>query len=275
MGFFRGIGLSAALTAVSLVGIPLQWLALKLGARRAMRTIPWRYHRIVNGVLGLRRTVIGAPAAERPLLLVANHVSWLDITVLSAVLPVSFVAKREIAGWPVFGLFAKLQRSVFVDRARRAATGTAATEMAGRLAAGDVLVLFGEGTSSDHNRVLPFRTALLGAAQAAIREGGAERVWVQPVSIAYTRWNGLPIGRRERARVAWYGDMVMPPHLWRVLREGTIDVAVCFGTPIAVDPASDRKAIAGQAEAAVRAMTNAAQRGRLSGAGALLHHPPA
>ncbi|HVV95380.1 MAG TPA: lysophospholipid acyltransferase family protein [Hyphomicrobiales bacterium] len=260
MAATRAVLLTAALAAVSLVGIPLQALALATGSPLA-RTIPVLYHRIVGRLAGIRRTVVGRPAEGRPLLLAGNHVSWLDIPVLSAVLPVSFVAKREVASWPVFGLFAKLQRSVFVDRERRSLTAETAAEMAGRLAEGDVLMLFAEGTSGDHNRVLPFRTALIGAARAAIAGGSAATVWVQPVSIAYTRWNGLPVGRRERPRLAWYGDMDLGPHLWRVLKEGRIDAVVTFGAPIAVGQDDDRKAVAALAEASVRAMTRAAQRG--------------
>jgi 1-acyl-sn-glycerol-3-phosphate acyltransferase len=261
MGTARAATLPLVLAAVSLAGVPLQALALWAGSPLA-RTIPVFYHRIVGRIIGIRRGVAGAPALGRPLLLAGNHVSWLDITVLSAVLPVSFVAKREVASWPVFGLFAKLQRSVFVDRERRSLTAETAAEMAGRLGRGDVLMLFAEGTSSDHNRVLPFRTALIGAARATIAGEGAATVWVQPVSIAYTRWNGLPVGRRERPRIAWYGDMDLGPHLWRVLKEGRIDAVVSFGTPIAVGQGDDRKQIAALAEAEVRAMTCAAQRGK-------------
>jgi 1-acyl-sn-glycerol-3-phosphate acyltransferase len=265
MATLRAAVLTLLIAAVSLGGIPLQALALAAGSPLA-RTIPVLYHRIVGRLAGIRRTVVGAPATGRPLLLACNHASWLDITVLSAVMPLSFVAKREVASWPVFGLFAKLQRSVFVDRERRSLTAATTAEMAGRLSHGDVLVLFAEGTSGDHNRVLPFRTALIGAAGAAIAAGGAATVWVQPVSIAYTAWNGLPVGRRERPRIAWYGNMDLGPHLWRVLKEGRIDAVVSFGEPIAVGGGSDRKAVAGIAEAAVRAMTQAAQRGHATAA---------
>jgi 1-acyl-sn-glycerol-3-phosphate acyltransferase len=266
MGTLRAVVLVLVLAVVSLVGMPLQWVLLLIDSP-LKRRIPVLFHRIVGALIGLRRRVVGAPADERPLLLLANHASWLDIAVLSAVLPVSFVAKSEIAGWPLFGLFAKLQRSVFIDRSRRTATGAKAAEMAGRLAAGDVLVLFAEGTSGDHNRVLAFRTALVGAAQQAIVGGdAARRVWVQPVSIAYTRWNGLPVGRRERPRIAWYGDMDLGPHLWRILKDGRVDVTVSFGMPIRVTPGADRKHIARTAEEAVRAMTVTAQRGTVAAA---------
>lgn len=261
MARLRGCLVVAALTGVSLVGIPLQWLALRLDGRAA-RAIPVAYHRTLCRILGLRRTVSGTAATDRPLLLVANHVSWLDIVVLSAVAPVSFVAKSEVAGWPVFGLFARLQRSVFVDRQRRRRTGETGTEIAHRLAGGDVLVLFAEGTSSDHNRVLPFRTALLGAVREASLSEAAGDLHVQPLSIAYTGWNGLPIGRRERPRVAWYGDMDLAPHLWRLVCEGRIDAHVSFGEAMPAGRAADRRELARRSEAEVRRLTNIVQRGR-------------
>ncbi len=249
----------AALTPATLAGIPAQWLARKTGSQLSQR-IPVLFHRWVNRVLGIRRTVVGAPLADRPLLIAANHASWLDITVLSAVLPVSFVAKSEVAGWPLFGLFAKLQGTVFVDRVRRSATGRTTAEMAERLNRGDALVLFPEGTSNDGNRVLPFRSALLGAAHAALASG-TQTVWVQPVSIAYTGMQGLPVARRSRARLAWCGDMDLAPHLMGVLAMGAIDVTVTFGAAVALDAATDRKALARRLEDEVRGMAASARLG--------------
>jgi lyso-ornithine lipid O-acyltransferase len=262
MSTAAAIGRVCAVTGLSLAGIPVQWLLVKTGLPGIGR-VPHIYHRALNRVIGVRRTVIGTPATQRPLLLAANHVSWLDICVLSAVMPVSFVAKSEVASWPVFGLFARLQRTIFVDRTRRSATRGVTAEMAERMKRGDAIVLFAEGTSSDANRVLPFRSALIGAAREAIAEGGEGCVWVQPVSIAYTRYNGVPMGRFWRPRVAWYGDMTMGPHLWSLLKRGGLDATISFGEPIAVDGASDRKAVAREAERQVRAMTRQAQIGAI------------
>ena len=156
--------------------------------------------------MGIRVTVTGAPAGRRPLLLLSNHTSWLDIPVLASVAPVSFVAKKEVAAWPVVGFARETQRSVFVDRERRHATAPRPHEVAGRLSEGDIIVLFAEGTSSDGNSVLPFRSALVGAAQHAIeaegdrhRPAGGDRLY---------RMLGLPLGRQHRPLVAWYGGTV-------------------------------------------------------------------
>jgi 1-acyl-sn-glycerol-3-phosphate acyltransferase len=259
---FRAILVGTAIAVVTLVLIPFQWaaVALELPARRR---IPVLYHRIVCALLDVHVTVVGRRLDERPLLIVSNHVSWLDISVISSVTPVVFVAKQEVAGWPLFGLLAKLQRSVFVDRTQRQKTPDVNAEIARRLAGGDPVLLFGEGTSSDGNRVLPFRTALVGAARDALAAAGhTRRVWIQPLSVAYTGLHGFPLGRQHRPVVAWYGDFALGPHLLGVLRRGAIDVVLCWGEPIAFDETSDRKAIARRLEAAVRHNAALALRGR-------------
>lgn len=251
---------AAAVIGLTLLGMPLQFAVLKFLPRHG-GVIPHLYHRAICFILGIRRIDVGTLSSQRPLLLTANHVSWLDIVVLSAAMPVSFVAKSEVGTWPGIGFLARLQRTIFVDRTRRQATRGTAQEIGARLAAGDAVVLFAEGTSSDHNRVLPFRSALIGAAREAIAGGSATEVFVQPLSIAYPRRYGLPVLRRDRPQLAWYGDMTLPGHLWHLLKNGGPEAIVSFGRPISVTAMSDRKLIARQAEAEVRAMTSRALRG--------------
>ena len=135
---------------VSLVLIPLQWLAVKLGLKM-QRKLPQLWHRIATRLVGIKIEQIGAPAVDRPLLIASNHASWVDITVVGSLMPLSFIAKSEVSGWPIFGLFAKLQRTVFVNRTRRTETAQVADAIADRMAAGDAMVLFAEGTSNDGN----------------------------------------------------------------------------------------------------------------------------
>jgi 1-acyl-sn-glycerol-3-phosphate acyltransferase len=257
---FLSIG---AIIVVTLALLPIQWLAVRF-EWPVRKRIPTFYHGLVCRILSVRITSIGRQASVAPLLIVSNHVSWLDISVITAAAPVVFVAKREVASWPVFGLLARLQRSVFVDRERRQKTRDVNSEIARRLARGDAVVLFAEGTSSDGNRVLTFRTALIGSARDAIAEAGhVERVWIQPLSIAYTAVRGLPVGRPNRSTVAWYGSMPLLPHLRRLVASGAIDVTVTWGAPIPYDESSDRKSVARLLEGSVRAMTVAALRGRI------------
>ncbi len=234
---------------VTLIGIPLQWLALKLRLP-FRRHVPALFHRIVLRLIGVRVRQVGEPAAGRPLLLLSNHCSWLDICVVGSLFPLFFVAKSEVATWPVIGLLAKLQRTVFVDRARRSATGKVNREIAERLGAGDPVVLFAEGTSSDGNRVLPFRSALVGAVREAF--DGERHVLVQPMSVAYVRLQGLPMGRSHRHVAAWTGDLELAPHLLEVLRQGALDVEVRFGTARMLDGDADRKQVTRECEQEVR-----------------------
>jgi 1-acyl-sn-glycerol-3-phosphate acyltransferase len=254
----NGAGLILAIAAL----LPVQMIAVWLDLPSLQRRVPTLFHRLVCRLLGVRIRMVGAPSAERPLLIVANHVSWIDIAVITALVPVAFVAKREVASWPLFGLFARLQRTVFVDRTRRHATPAVNAEIARRLIAGDPMVLFGEGTSSDGNRILPFRTALLGAAREALAAAGHDRIQVQPLAISYVGFHGLPMGRQHRPVAAWYGALDLFPHLVGVLRRGAIDVTVSFGEPLDFDAQSDRKAVARALEAEVRRLATAALRGR-------------
>ncbi|GAB2186253.1 lyso-ornithine lipid O-acyltransferase [Roseibium sp. LAB1] len=242
------------LTLVSLVLIPLQWLAVKLGLPM-QRKLPQLWHRIATRLVGIKIEQIGSPAMDRPLLIASNHASWVDITVLGSLIPLSFIAKSEVSGWPIFGLFAKLQRTVFVNRTRRTETAQVADAIAGRMAAGDAMVLFAEGTSNDGNCVLPFRSALLGAATRAVGDDETSTVWVQPLSVAYQGFYGLPMGRAHRPHVAWYGDMELAGHLWGIFSRGALDVVVRWGEPVLVDRTTDRKDLTRRLETEVRAMT--------------------
>ena len=164
MGTFRAASILTGFFAMTVPLMPVQAVLLRVSPKSARRFPHW-YHRQVCRLFGIRLHIEGAVAKDKPVLLVSNHTSWLDITVLSAVAPVSFVAKKEVARWPFVSWLAKLQRSVFVDRERRSAVGETTNEIMARLATGDTVVLFAEGTSSDGNRVLPFKTSLFAAAK--------------------------------------------------------------------------------------------------------------
>jgi lyso-ornithine lipid O-acyltransferase len=241
--------------------LPVQYVSMKL-ERFVHKSLPRFWHRIIAKLLGLRVQVIGELSAERPLLIAANHSSWADIVVLSTVAEVSFIAKSEVKSWPLFGLFAVLQRSVFVERDRKQTTGHQADTIAGRLAKGDAMVLFAEGTTSDGNRVLPFKSALFGAAQVALRDTEAHRVLIQPVSVTYTRVHGLPMGRYMRPVSSWPGSVPLIASLIAMAREGALDVEVRIGAPVEFTPKSSRKSVAAAMERQVRAMMQTSLMGR-------------
>lgn len=220
--------------------IPVQ--ALAVGLRWPLRhRLPVFYHRACARLMGLEVVVRGRRATEGPVLFVSNHSSYLDITVLGSVIPGSFVAKTEVAGWPFFGLLAKLQRTVFVERKARAEVGKQRDDLGGRLDAGDSLILFPEGTSSDGNRTLPFKTALFAVAARRIAD---RPLTVQPVSVTPTRLDGIPMGVAFRPFYAWYGDMDLAPHLWQAFKLGGMTVEVEFHPPVTIEGFSSRKALA-------------------------------
>jgi 1-acyl-sn-glycerol-3-phosphate acyltransferase len=218
--------------------MPVQAFGLAL-RRPWTTTFPCFYHRRCCRILGLRLRRIGHPTKARPVLFAANHISYLDVTVLGALIAGSFIAKTEVARWPLFGWLALLQRSVFIDRQVRS-TARQRDTIAGRLAAKEALILFPESTSGDGNRVLPFKSALFSVADHA----ATGPVTVQPVSIAYTRLDGIPIGRRLRPLFAWYGAMTLAPHLWTMLGLGTVEVVVEFHRPTTLADCGSRKALA-------------------------------
>jgi lyso-ornithine lipid O-acyltransferase len=256
----RVVLIALAFLAFTLVLLPFQLIGLVFDLR-LQRTIPHVYHRVLCVLIGVRIREVGTRSTASPALILSNHVSWLDICVISALAPVVFVAKSEVARWPVFGWLARLQRTIFVNRQARHRTGAATREIAGRLLGGDAVVLFAEGTSSNGSRVLPFRSSLVGAVHHALGAGTHHtHVTVQPMSLAYVGFDGLPIGRALRERVAWYGDADLIPHLLQVLASGAVDVTVSWGEATAYDMSADRKAIARDAERSVRRMTTVALR---------------
>jgi 1-acyl-sn-glycerol-3-phosphate acyltransferase len=256
---FKGLGRLSAVGAATLAGAPFQMAALRL-APGLSRRLPVPFHRIVCASLGVRVHEHGArPAHGASTLIIANHLSWMDIPVIGSRLPVSFVSKAEVADWPGFGTLARLQRTVFVDRTRRSATGEATSQMGARLGQGESLVLFAEGTTGDGSRVLPFKSSLLGAVREAIG-GEQDALTVQPLSILYRGRHGLPEGRQGRAELAWAGDAELVPHLVGIANGGPIDVELVWGRPIRASHEDSRKTLTRQAEREVRAGFQAALR---------------
>ncbi|MGB3503225.1 MAG: lysophospholipid acyltransferase family protein [Mesorhizobium sp.] len=229
----------------------IQLVALKAGIF-SEKLIPRWWHRLTLFCLGIRVKVDGALVSDRPLLVASNHVSWTDIMVIGAYADVRFIAKSDVAGWPGWGTIARLNRTVFVERERKTRTGAQTDEIATRMAAGDAMVLFPEGTTADGNLLLPFKTSLFGAADAALAQGEAERIFIQPVAVAYVRKHGVVMSRGERVLVSWAGSEGLWPHLKRLLRAGSVDARLSFGPPIEYTRASRRKEVARAVEGEVK-----------------------
>jgi lyso-ornithine lipid O-acyltransferase len=256
----RGLLIGAVFFTVTPVLISIQWLLGKLHLP-GWGFVSSKYYRVLRALLRIRVRVAGEPVRDCPVLFVSNHVSWVDIIVIGSLAPIAYVAKSEVGNWPLVGATARMQRTVFVDRTRRQQTGDAIDDIVERLTTGTSVVLFAEGTSSDGNRVLPFRSALVGA----VKEAGVrakQDILIQPMSICYTGLNGVPMGRQHRPTVAWYGDLDFMPHIKALIARGAIDAVVSYGKPIAADGTADRKAMTKSLEGAVRQITATTLRGR-------------
>ena len=236
---WRAVGRILLATPYTLILLPLQTAVLALDLRFA-RWLPRFFHRQWCRIFGIRVQVEGQISAHRPTLFVANHVSYLDIIVLSSILEASFIAKSEIADWPILGLLARLQRTLFVER-RRPRAANQRDAISERLGAGDSLILFPEGTSNDGQRVLPFKSALFSVAE---RHEDDKPLVIQPVSLAYTRLDGIPLNRAFRPHYAWFGDMTLMPHMFEMLGIGTLTVEVTFHDSVASDGFATRKLLA-------------------------------
>jgi lyso-ornithine lipid O-acyltransferase len=232
-------GLSILLWTIPFIIIQAVCLLLRGRAKTAFARAYWV---VFCRLLGLNVRVIGSVrGAEpgRPTLFISNHCSWIDIPVIGSVIEGSFVAKSDVADWPVVRTIARLGRTVFVSR-QRGSTGRERDAMRARLAAGDNLILFPEGTSSDGSRVLPFRSAFFAIASPA---GEQPNPLIQPVSIVYDRVGGLPAGRASRPIFAWYGDMDIASHFWRLGQYSGLRASVLLHATIDPTLFADRKAL--------------------------------
>lgn len=239
-------------------------------APRGAAAMPRFIHRVFCRIAGVDVRHVGDRLTGGGVLYVANHISWLDIPVLGSTIPASFVAKTEVGDMGLMGKLAAMQRTIYVERGARHRIGEQRDEIAARLAAGDNIILFPEGTSTSGNAVLPFKTSLFAVAEdAALKradDGGPLDLRIQPVSLAYTHVNGLPMSRAGRYKVAWIGEDEFAPHFREVMRLGRLRAMVQFHPPVRLSDFGSRKALAQHCQQAVASGLRRANSGRLDAA---------
>ena len=200
----------------------------------------WLQRTCRRALRALRIDVAAGGEAPRACIVAANHLGYVDILVLGAENPVVFVAKREVAGWPVFGWFARMAGTCFLDRDQRGDVARVAGELAPALQAGVGVVLFLEGTSTGGRTVLPFKSSLL--------EPAGQNNWpVVPAALTYE----VPAGRLVENEVCWWGDMTLAPHLWNLATLPWIEARLACGEAIRGE---DRKQLARDLHAACRSL---------------------
>ncbi len=179
----------------------------------------WSYRQTLR-FMGCRTAVQGSISTETPTLYVSNHVSYKDILVLGSILDAGFVAKAEVASWPIVGKTAELHGTLFVKRQRSSVKGELSI-LQKELSNGRSLIIFAEGTSFDGTHIKPLKSTFL-----CLPPGVS--VNIQPVNISYTHCHGLPLGRFGRWIYGWFGDTELVPHLKRVIAKGPFTATVIF-----------------------------------------------
>jgi 1-acyl-sn-glycerol-3-phosphate acyltransferase len=257
---FRALFFIFVLAPYMVLGAMVQtvWLLLRLPG---WNMVPRIFHRLGCIFLGMKVKVIGRPVAGRPTLILSNHISWTDIIAIGSVADVTFVAKQEVSRWFFVGFISWMQRTLFVDRTRKTDARRTTREIGQRIAERGAVLLFAEGQSDIGTHVLPFRTALVGAAQHAMEEAGAKDVMIQPLTVAYTKLQGLAIGRTDRTLIAWIKGKSIGQNIKEILTGGVKEITVAFGEPRIMAQGADRKVVTKLVENDVRRMLVALNRG--------------
>ena len=198
------------------------------------------------------------PEPGQSVLYVSNHQSYMDILVLGVVLPATFLSKFEVKRWPLIGQIAQLIGTVFVRRDRRHVRADVA-ELRARFDAGLGVILFPEGTTTLGYRVARFNSSLFGFARELAE---SQDILIQPVTIVYSRVNGLPVTRDMRASIAWIGDMELAPHVVEFHDLGRVTCEVILHEPFSLREAGSRKEVAERAYSQVARGLQVVLRGR-------------
>lgn len=211
----------------------------RAGARRLARRF---FQRSLHG-LGVTVEVRGE-AAPGGTLFIANHVSWADVAVFGAVIDANFIAKADVAHWPLIGPLARRVGTLFVERERRHGVTAQAEAIRARLQAGASVILFAEGTTGNGIDLLPFRTSLFTAADAARR--------VQPVALSYVAPDGRPLPPERLEAIAWTGNEELLPNAMALVAEPTRAI-LSFLPPVDPRGFSHRKDLAEHCREAISA----------------------
>lgn len=244
------IATSAALVVSRLLVAPILWAA-PASKDRAQVWLSQVWARALVGILGFRCRVEGRPPSP-PVLLVSNHLGYVDILVLLRVCPGVFVAKAEVARWPVFGILARLAGTLFVDRERWRDLPQVIAAMTARLGGGQSVFVFPEATSSPGVEVLPFRAALF---EASLRSE-------VPVCGAAIRYELAGSAAAAADTVCWWGEMTFPDHLYRLLQLRGVHATLSFGERRLRGSHREELAVAARRE--VQSLFDASRQGALA-----------
>ncbi len=241
-----------AFAILCIMVVPVQTALLWFTKGPAAYVLPHIWQKSVCAIFQIKVIREGAPYKGTQTLFMSNHISYLDIPVIASLIQeASFVAKKDVASWPVWGYLSSLQQTAFISRGR----GDAKQEtnaLDNMLSAGKNLTIFPEGTSTDGQNILPFKSSLF---SIALREELQDLV-VQPVTVKIIETDGsAPKTQDQRDIYAWHRDMdddlTLDKHLWRFAKTKGVVIKVTFHAPMNARDYSDRKILAKACEKAV------------------------
>jgi 1-acyl-sn-glycerol-3-phosphate acyltransferase len=230
-----------------LFSFPLIFMALILGKIIPFfgKWLPVIFHKLLLWLLSINVEYEGNyQRAKDCNFFVSNHLSYLDIPILGSIFPLRFVAKSEVQFWPVFGFLSKLAGTIFIKR-KRSDSIIQKSKIFDLLSSGDKVCIFPEGTTSDGNRVLDFKSSSFSALEN-------QNFLIQPVVICYSDLNGIPINRWLRPVIAWYGDMDLKPHILKLVTLRSIKIKLIFIDPVCSTHFASRKNLSNYLEEKIK-----------------------
>ncbi|PZP55443.1 MAG: 1-acyl-sn-glycerol-3-phosphate acyltransferase [Micavibrio aeruginosavorus] len=231
----------AAMALVSIATIPFQALILLFAKGKASYFIPQFWHKMISCILGLETEFIGKPVAETQVFFVGNHLSHFDIFILGSRIRASFVAKDDLAKWPVIGFLCRLQQTAFISRSSGQAS-KARNNIRSMLDRGKNIILFPEGTSTRGETVLDFKSSLFSLPLEYAEKG----VVIQPFTIKLIEVDGVPAQCTDlRDLYSWDRDnpIDMGPHIWNFAQTKGAKLQIIFHDPVMVQTGEDRKSL--------------------------------
>lgn len=193
------------------------------------------FHHVCCYLFAMKVSTEGAISDLKPTLFLSNHISYLDIFALGSKLPGYFIAKSEVAGWPILGKLAKMQNTLFFERKGNKIRAQLSI-MSDHFDEKKNLILFPEGTSTEGEHVEPFKSSLLQSVEQAVNT-----VTIQPVTIAYTHYKNKPMNREVRDQYAWYATMPFGSHFFNALGLKKSSVKIIFHPTVVLTNFETRK----------------------------------
>ena len=237
-------------TVVSVMLIALSLLFGKI-ASPIEKWLPVIFNKMLLWLLSIEVEIEGEiHQLNKSNLFISNHLSYLDIPILGSKYPLRFVAKSEVKSWPLFGFLAKKGRAIFIKR-NKTDSFNQKNKILDILISGEKVFIFPEGTTSDGNRVLEFKSSSFSSVEN-------QDFIIQPIVILYSDLNGIPINRWLRPMIAWYGDMDLQPHLYKLVGLMSIKAKLIYLKPINTNKFNNRKDLSNYLEHKIRKVYSSA-----------------